>query len=65
MKYYYFVSFACEHDGKGSISFITTGKIRIEEDIESIRQSIRDKYNIKEVTIMNIVLLDSEKDDNK
>ncbi len=63
MKYYYFVSFACEiskNFSYGNINLDLDKKIRTEEDIQKLQRHIELKGKVSKVTILNIVLLDSE-----
>lgn len=63
MKYYYFVSFQCENNvgnAVGNTTFQTNKKIRDYKDIKSMQDDIEKTKNVRKVTIINIVLLDSE-----
>ena len=63
MKYYYFLSFNCKND-KGSAfgngNFILDTKLRTNKEITDMQIQIGEENDVKNVIIMNIVLLDSE-----
>ena len=63
MKYYYFISFTGRNnlgEANGNMTHERNTKIRTNTDIKELHKIVEDVNNLTYVTIMNIVLLDSE-----
>lgn len=63
MKYYYFISFTGRNNmGQidGNMTLDRNSKLRVMADIRIIQKDLEEKNNLSNVTITNIVLLDSE-----
>jgi len=63
MNYYYHISFTFQNDigtGNGDMQLSRMTKFRTGEDIAILRKDIELNNKVKNVTVINIVLLDTE-----
>lgn len=60
MKYYYFVYFESE-GGKASIEMSSTFPIKRIEDVREMEARIKEKFEIKNLIIVNYILLREER----